>query len=209
MSTTIFIADDHPLLLMGLKEYLHQYDFNIVGTATNGISAYHSIIKLKPDIAILDIEMPDLNGIEIAEKIKNNQVEVKLIFITIHREPSIINKALQLGVKGYLLKEYALEEIKKCIEQVVLNHTFFGRDLNFSQENAVDGNPIDRLSPSERKILRLIAQEKNTKLISTLLFISEKTVEKHRSNIIRKLDLPQTKNSLLMWALQHKEDLLS
>lgn len=202
---SIFLADDHPLLLKGLQDYLTEQGFEVCGTANNGISAYHSIIKLKPAIAILDIEMPGMDGMEIVEKLKGSNTAI--IIITIHKDSSIIRQALKLGVKGYLLKEYALKEIDRCITEVLKGNSFYDQTL---QEliSSISEKPEDtRLSPSEKKILNLVAQQMSSREIASLLCISDKTVEKHRSNIIRKLGLPQSQNSLLTWALMNRDEI--
>lgn len=205
---TILLADDHPLILKGLHDFLVKEGFNVISCETKGIHAYNKIINLKPAIAIIDIEMPDMGGLEIAEKLVNQKIKTSIIFNTVHKENSIIQRALELGVKGYLLKEYALDEIIECILTVSNDKTYFGKDLAKIPESTNEEIFMGKLSPSEIKILRLIAQENNTKDIAERLFIAEKTVEKHRSNIIRKLGLPQTRNSLLIWSLQNKEELL-
>ncbi|GGD82561.1 DNA-binding response regulator [Emticicia aquatilis] len=205
---TILVADDHPLIVKALADFLSSHGYNIVATETNGIRAFHKIINLKPRIALLDIEMPDLGGLEIAEKLFGKSDETFIIFNTVHREQSIIQRANELGVKGYLLKEYALDQILECIQSICNGKPYFGNDLTVLTELGQEENILTKLSPSEIKILRFISQEKSTKDIAERLFIAEKTVEKHRSNIIRKLGLSQTKNSLLIWSLQHKEELL-
>ena len=205
---TILLADDHPLILKGLYDFLVKEGFDVISCESKGIHAHNKIINLKPSIAIIDIEMPDMSGLEIVEKLANQKIKTNIIFNTIHKENSIIQKAVELGVKGYLLKEYALEEIIACILAVSQGKTFFGKDLSTFTEPANEENFLGQLSPSEIKILRLIAQENNTKEIAEKLFIAEKTVEKHRSNIIRKLALSPTKNSLLIWSIQNKEELL-
>lgn len=199
--TTILIADDHPLLAKGLTDYLEVNNFHVLASETNGIKTFHQIVKLKPEIAMLDIEMPDMTGIQIAEKINSLQLPTQVIFYTIHRDPALIKRSYDLGVKGFLLKEYETTEIMECIKQVMAGERYYGKLALEFGENKPAGQPS--LTPSEIKILRYIANEYSTKEIAERLFIAEKTVEKHRSNIIRKLGLPQRKNSLLVWALSN------
>lgn len=201
--TTVLVADDHPLLAKGLTDFLKSHGFEVLATETNGIKTYHEIIKLKPDIAIIDIEIPDMNGLQILEKSTVTGVSTLFIFITIHRDPGLIRRAFEAGVRGFLLKEYELEEILECIARVLEGKRYYGKlSVNFSENTDAD-LPISRLTPSEIKILRYIAREYNTREIAEKLFIAEKTVEKHRSNIIKKLGLPPRKNALLLWAITH------
>ncbi len=204
---TILIADDHPLLAKGLADFLTSHDFKVLSCETNGIKTYHEIVKLKPQIAFLDIEMPDMGGIQILEKINSLQLPTQVIFNTIHREPVLVKRAYELGAKGFLLKEYEMEEILECLRHVLSGKLYFGKlalDYGIGESRSASA-----LTPSEIKILRYIAHEYSTKEVAEKLFIAEKTVEKHRSNIIRKLGLPQKKNSLLVWALSNVDKLSS
>ncbi|TMM29562.1 response regulator transcription factor [Polaribacter aestuariivivens] len=201
----IFIADDHPILLKGLEDLLLEKQFNVIGKATNGQDALNFIIKNKPDIAILDVEMPLKTGIEIAKHCKKNKIETKIILITLHKEIDLYLMAKKIGVFGYILKEFALDEIETCIESVSKNIPYFSKDIKkhigFTQES---DTILSELSLSEKRILKLIAQHKTNKEIGHLLFISPRTVEKHRSKIILKLDLPHDTGALLTWVLKNK-----
>ncbi|MCM5662567.1 response regulator transcription factor [Galbibacter mesophilus] len=210
MNPSIIIADDHPLLLKGLHDYLIEQKYNVIDSASDGNSAYNLIIKHQPDIAILDIEMPKMDGLEVALACKNNDIATKIVLITLHREPELVRRAKELNVDGYVLKEYAIEEIKNCLVHVAENKQYFSPAIlkelkQFSREK---DDVLSEITPSERKILRLIAKDKTNKEIAEMLFISVRTVEKHRSNIINKLDLPHKTNALLLWAKDHNEMLL-
>jgi len=206
---TIIIADDHPLLLKGLNDFLIEKGYDLVGIGKDGREAYNLIIQHKPDIAILDIQMPYLSGIEIARKCKNQNIETKVVLITLHKERELFQKAKELNIFGYILKEFALEEIETCIETVKKGKPFFSTKLKeligiILTEDA----DLAKLTPSERKILRFIANDMTNKEIAKQLFISPRTVEKHRSNIIAKLDLEPKTNSLLIWAKENQKRLL-
>ena len=206
---TIIIADDHPLLLKGLNDFLIEKGYDLVGIGKDGREAYNLIIQHKPDIAILDIQMPYLSGIEIARKCKNQNIETKVVLITLHKERELFQKAKELNIFGYILKEFALEEIETCIETVKKGKPFFSTKLKeligiILTEDA----DLAKLTPSERKILRFIAKDMTNKEIAKQLFISPRTVEKHRSNIISKLDLEPKTNSLLIWAKENQKRLL-
>ncbi|WP_207190435.1 response regulator [Galbibacter mesophilus] len=210
INPSIIIADDHPLLLKGLHDYLIEQKYNVIDSASDGNSAYNLIIKHQPDIAILDIEMPKMDGLEVALACKNNDIATKIVLITLHREPELVRRAKELNVDGYVLKEYAIEEIKNCLVHVAENKQYFSPAIlkelkQFSREK---DDVLSEITPSERKILRLIAKDKTNKEIAEMLFISVRTVEKHRSNIINKLDLPHKTNALLLWAKDHNEMLL-
>ena len=205
---TIITADDHPLLLKGLNDLLFEKNYNIIGSANDGQEAYNLILQKKPDIAILDIQMPFMSGIEIAKNCIENAPETKVIFITLYKEKELYEQAQHLNIYGYILKEFALEEIETCITQVAEGEHYYSpkiqKLLGVSKDN---GDILDTLTPSERKILRLIAKDKTNKEIASLLFISYRTVEKHRSNMILKLKIEPKTNSLLIWAKENKHRL--
>jgi DNA-binding NarL/FixJ family response regulator len=198
------IADDHPFTLQGTKAYVESLGYVVLDTATNGKDAFRLIKTLKPEIAILDISMPDMNGLDILQQVSDYKMSVKIIFITTHREISIYKKATELGVWGYILKNYAEQELEDCISHVIAGKPYASPQL--SNDLEIDNLHIKnetarKLSFIENKILQLIAQQKTTKQIAELLFLSEKTVEAHRTSIIEKLGLPHEKNVLMKWAI--------
>lgn len=205
---SIITADDHPLLLKGLNDFLLEKKYNLIGSGNNGKEAYKLITKKKPDIAILDIQMPFMSGLEIAKSCKTNGLDTKIVLITLHKERELYQKAQDLNIFGYILKEFALEEIENCIDTVSQGIHYFSPKI---VEVLADELPRDRslreLTPSEKKILKLIAKDKTNREIASLLFISYRTVEKHRSNIITKLKLKPKTNSLLIWAKENHQKL--
>lgn len=205
---SIITADDHPLLLKGLNDFLIEKNYNIVGSGSNGREAYNLITKLNPDIAILDIQMPYMSGLEIAKKCKTNGQDTKIVLITLHKEKELYKKAQELNIFGYVLKEFAIEEIENCINKVSNNKPYFSPKIkDMLQPDSEANDALSSLTPSEKKILKLIARDKTNKEIASLLFISYRTVEKHRSNIINKLKLEPKTNSLLSWAKEHHNQL--
>lgn len=204
---TLFIADDHPLLLKGLFDELKSHNYDVIGTATNGASALEMISSNSPDIAILDIEMPLLNGLEVIKKCKEKGISTKFIILTSYKESQFIFKAKSLNISGYLLKDEPFEELQKCINAIKNNKTYFSTTFNNIFENKVSPEiaKLKLLSPSERTIIRLIAQGKTSNEISELLFISTRTVQKHRTNIINKLDLDSSADALKVWATSNIE----
>ena len=201
---SIITADDHPLLLKGLNDFLIERKYNLIGTGNNGREAYDLIVLKKPDIAILDIQMPYMSGLEIAKNCKSEKISTKIVLITLHKERELYQKAQDLNIFGYILKEFALEEIENCIDIVSQgNHYFSPKIIELLSDEMPKEAYIRELTPSEKKILKLIAIDKTNREIASLLFISYRTVEKHRSNIITKLKLKHKTNSLLIWAKEH------
>ena len=208
MSTSIVIADDHPLMLRGLTDFLTSKGFNIIGSAQDGNTAYNLIVKLKPEIAILDIRMPHKTGLEIAESCKKNNLTTKIILITFDKEEELYDRAKELNVYGYILKEFAVEEIETCIAHALNNKPYFSKEINsFLNASNLEKKPeiIKDLSKSELKIVKLIAENKTSNNIAKELSISVRTVEKHRSNIVAKLGLDYKPTSLSIWANLNKK----
>ena len=206
---TIITADDHPLLLKGLNDFLIEKKYKVIGSGNNGEEAYNLIIKENPDIAILDIQMPIMTGLEVAKKCKINNIKTKIILITFHKEKMLFQKANELNIFGYILKEFAIEEIETCIKSVNDGIPYFSPKIkDLLGINPYDDSYLNNLTPSEKKILKLIAKDKTNKEIASILFISHRTVEKHRSNIISKLNLEHKTNSLLLWAKDNTDKLL-
>ncbi|WP_370000785.1 response regulator [Winogradskyella sp.] len=205
MSPTIIIADDHPLVLKGLKEYLFEKEYNVLASAKNGKEALTLIKAHSPDIAILDIKMPFYSGLQIAEKCKEGELDTKIVLITFEKDEKIYNKAKALGIYGYVLKEFALEEIENCITSVTNDKPYFSPELIDYIEVNRTPEELKILTKTEIKIVRLIAQNMTGVEIADTLFVSARTVEKHKSNIIKKLKLPSKQNSLLIWAKENSE----
>ncbi len=204
-SQKILIADDHPLLLRGLSDFLNSLGYQNIVETTNGLDAYNIIIKEEPSLAILDIRMPKLSGLEVAKKCKTNRLKTKIIIITLHQEKELYERASSVGISGYIFKQFALKEIEECIEQVLAGEEYFSEQLKDILNVEEDKDDIlAKLTPSEIKILRLIQKRMTTPQIAEALFVSGKTIEKHRSNMSKKLNLSGKTNSLLLWATNHK-----
>lgn len=205
INPSIFIADDHPILIKGLEDLLVEKGMKVIGSATNGQAALNFILKNKPDIAVLDVEMPFLTGIEIAKECYKNSIKTKVILITIHKEVELYLQAKKLNIYGYLLKEFALEEIEKCIQCVSIGTPYFSEKikemLGYTEESK---SILKELTLTEKRIIKLISQHKSNKEIGHLLFISPRTVEKHRSNIINKLNIERKTGALSTWVQKNK-----
>ncbi|MEN8886409.1 MAG: response regulator transcription factor, partial [Winogradskyella sp.] len=179
MNPSIIIADDHPLVLKGLNDYLIEQRFNVLASAKNGKEALSLIKAHAPDIAILDIKMPFLTGLEIAEKCKKDKLATKIVLITFEKDETTYNIAKSIGVFGYVLKEFALEEIENCIASVIKNRPYFSPELLNFLELKKQPQYLNTLTTHEKNILRFISNNKTGVEIGALLSISTRTVEKH------------------------------
>lgn len=203
----ILIADDHPIFLKGLQEVLEEENnIQIVCKANNGIDAIKGALDRALDIAILDIDMPGANGLQIAEQILAIKPDVAIILLTMHKAKDAFLKALEIGVSGYVLKENAVVDIINAISAVLRHQSYISPEMSsflLQQRNKLRDadNDLESLTFSEKRIVQLIAQYKSTKDIAEELFISEKTVSNHRMNIAKKLNL-SGKNSLLRFAIE-------
>src|SRR5690554_383044 len=204
MKPTILIADDHPILLTGTKAFLESKGYDIVATAMDGNDAYNLIVKHNPVIAVLDFDMPKLNGLEVASSCQYKGIETKVIILTLFKEEAILQ---QVGktIQGYILKEDALQGIEECIKEVVAGNTYASKNIEAGIHFAKDSEALNNLTVAESKILRYLAKNFSSSQIAEELYISKRTVEKHRSNIIKKLEIPPTQNGLLLWVQKHPE----
>ena len=204
--TTILLADDHPLLLNGTRDFLKKKGYHVIATAKNGNEAYNCILKEQPDIAILDFDMPKLNGLEIALEVKKNKLITKIIILTLHKQESILNE-IGHSIHGYITKDSAMEELEQCIDALKKKTTFISAKLkNTIHFDVSINNNINQLSITELKILKYLNKNLNSTQIAEELFISKRTVEKHRSNIIKKLHIDSSKqNALIVWLKKHPE----
>jgi DNA-binding NarL/FixJ family response regulator len=209
----IVIADDHPIVRRGLRESIEDAEGLIVSAeAGDGQSALELIRTEKPDIAVLDISMPVLNGFAVVREILKENLQVKIIFLTMHEEESLFDEAMNLGVKGYVLKESSMSEIVNCIKAVAAGKHFASPALTSYLVNrrpraaSQEAAGLKALTPTERRILKLIAEYKTSREMASELFVSYHTIETHRRNICEKLDLRGT-HALIKFALSHLSSL--
>ncbi len=202
MNPSIIIADDHPLVLKGLQDFLEEKNYSIIGSANDGKEALKLILEKEPDIAILDIRMPHLTGIEIAKHC-DGKVKTKIVLITFEKNNVFYHQAKDLNIYGYLLKELALTEIENCLKSVHKGIPYFSSEIeaHFSKAPHID---FSILTPSEKRIVQLIAQNKTAKEIAEMLNISNRTVEKHKSHIIKKFNLESKHSSLFLFAKENE-----
>lgn len=211
----ILIADDHPIFRRGLCDVIQaDAGLRLVGQASNGEEALKLIDELRPDIAILDIHMPKLTGLQAARKLVENKSDVKIVLLTMHEDEDLLSKALNLGIQAYVLKENAVEDLIAAVRSVAESKTFISASLSGlllrrrAQADALrrEKPGIDSLTPTERRILKLIADDKTSKEIAEVLTCAVRTVETHRQNMSQKLGLSGS-HSLLKFAYDNKSSL--
>ena len=205
--TRVVIADDHPIVRRGLRTVIEADPLlRVVAEADNGEAALASVVELQPDVVVLDINMPPPDGVAVAYQLRQQQLPVEIIFLTMHKGETLLNTAVDLGVKGFLIKDAALNEIVGCIKAVAAGQSFFSPALTAQLVTTRHTSPLKNLTTSERRVLTLVGEAKTNKEIADLMFISVRTVEHHRANICTKLGLTG-KNALLNFALNNKFEL--
>lgn len=192
----VLIAEDHQMVRAGLRALLEKAgDMHVLGEASNGQEAIEMVEQLNPDVLIMDIMMPRLNGIQAAEQLKGRKNNhTRILLLSMYSDESLVYQALQSGVNGYLLKTSASDELVQAVREVAAGGRFLSSPISeIVMENAFkprptsELDPLASLSPREKEILQLIVEEHTSAEIAQLLTISEKTVEKHRANMMEKL----------------------
>jgi DNA-binding NarL/FixJ family response regulator len=211
MSIAVFIADDHTVVRDGLRLLIEtQNDMKVVNEAPNGREAARQVLRTKPDVVIMDLAMPELNGVEATRQIRENCPATKVIILSMHSSSEHIFQALKAGAHGYLLKESAGAEVISAIRLVHSGKRYLSEKIGdqmideyiHNREIVETGSPLSKLSTREREILQLVVEGKSSDDIGRTLFISPKTVETYRSRLMQKLgisDLP----GLTKFAIQH------
>lgn len=208
----VLIADDHPIFRSGLRLMIEADALlKVAGEAEDGESALACIRTLRPDVAVLDIDMPPPDGMAVARQVQKERLPVEIIFLTMHNEEELLNAALDAGVKGFIVKDGAANELNACIKAAAAGRNFISPTLSGHllkrrdkpNTSAVPSPAINDLTAAERHVLFLISESMTNKAIAEKMFISVRTVEHHRSNICAKLNLTG-KNALLTFALTHK-----
>lgn len=206
----IIIADDHMMIREGLKQLLElDGTMKVIAEANDGEECLNLLNKkIHPDILLLDINMPEKNGIEVLEYIKQNKIPVKVLILTVHNEVEYLLKAVDIGIDGYLLKDSSYDELKEAIDVVISGNTYIQPSLlpalNESMEDyALDKEKIECLTKRELDVLRLISEGCSNKKISDELTISERTVKNHISHIFRKIDV-EDRTQAAVFAIRNK-----
>lgn len=208
--TTIVMADDHPLFLRGLGEVLEaDASFEIVGEAAGGADALALVREHRPDIALLDVNMPHVSGLQVADTIRQEALGAAVVLLTMYREADVLQRALDTGVRGYVLKDSAVVEIVACLHMVASGRAYISPALSSELLDRRAGlaasgmTALSTLTPAEKLVLQHIARGQTSAAIAETLGNSVKTIENHRSHICRKLSLsgPQ---ALLRFALENR-----
>jgi DNA-binding NarL/FixJ family response regulator len=191
MRVTVFIADDHALIRDGLRSLLAAHtNVEIVGTAADGRTAVREVQRLRPDVVLMDITMPELNGIEATRQLAERCPSAKVVILSVHATVEHYYQAARAGARGYLLKESAAEEVAAAIRAVHVGKRFVSTRIAESFQTKLDvGSPIDSLSRREREILQLVAEGHPSAEIATLISISPKSVDTYRCRLMQKLGL--------------------
>jgi len=207
MRPRLLLADDHTLLLEGIRLMLEP-EFELAGTVEDGRALLAAAQKLKPDVILLDISMPILNGIDAARRLRKLLPSAKLIFLTMHADPDYVTEAFRAGARGYLLKRAAASELVTAIREVLKGHHYVSplvtrNALELLMESSKPGPKFsDRLTPRQREVLQLVAEGRSRKEIAALLNISVKTVEFHKARLTRELNL-RTPADYTRYAIEH------
>lgn len=201
----IIIVDDHGLLRAGLKNIIEQKaNMQVIGEASDGREGIKIVSKLLPDVVVIDVAMPGLNGIEATKQIHKNNPEIKIIGLSMHSGKQFIQGMFKAGAHGYLLKDGDSDELLKAISLVMKNQIYLSKDINQEFLTLLKkGKTIEKakLSSREKEVLQLIAEGKSSKEIGEILFLSPKTIDVHRNNIMKKIEL-YTIPELTKYAIQ-------
>jgi DNA-binding NarL/FixJ family response regulator len=208
--TQIVIADDHSIFRKGLRSVIEtEKSLQVIAEAENGEGALRLIEELRPDIALLDVDMPKMDGFQLVKELRRRKIPVEIIFLTIHSEEDVFNEALGLGVKGYVLKDSSSTDIINAIIAVRQGHHYTSPSITtylVNRTQRTKSPSLEDLTPTERRILRSIAEYKTSKQIAEELGIHYRTVDNHRTNISAKLGLHGS-HALIKFALKHQSEL--
>jgi len=209
---TVFLADDHTIVRDGLRAFLSaQPDVKIVGEAGNGSDALCRIQELEPDVAVLDITMPELNGIDVTRRIRQTSSMTRIVILSMHAAENLIVEALQAGADGYLLKESAGKELVKAVHAVHAGHRYLSQKVSntvidsyvLQQGPAEANHPLARLSQREREVFRLVVEGKSNVDIADILSLDPRTIATYRSRMMQKLGISDL-STLVKFAIRHE-----
>jgi DNA-binding NarL/FixJ family response regulator len=206
MRPRIFLADDHSLLLEAFSNLLEP-KYEVVGTATDGRKMLQMVTKLLPDVVLMDIAMPNLNGFDAGEKLKKKLPDVKLVFLTVNEDPDMVTEAFRIGANGYLLKSSAASELFQAIEAVLASKSYVSPQISESMTDSFIKKPGGQkvhgdLSLRQREVLQLLAEGSTMKQVAAALNITPRTVAFHKYQIMEDLDI-KTNSELIQYAIKH------
>ncbi len=207
----VFLADDHAIIRDGLKVFLEmQPSIQVIGEASNGRDAVDQVCQLTPDVVVMDISMPEINGIEATRKITQSCPQVQVIILSMLGTPEHVFQALQAGAKGYLLKDSASRDVVDAVLTVASGKRYFSQPITDTiigdylqvRESTQEANPLEYLSEREREILTLVVKGNTSAEIGRILYLSPKSVETYRSRMMKKLNISDLAG-LIRFAIQH------
>ena len=202
---TVLLADDHPMFRTGLKALLEREDFEVVAEAADGHMAARLARTLNPSVAVLDLGMPLLNGIDAARDIHKHAPETEVVLLTMYEEEAYVLEALRAGIRGYVLKAQAAADLLVAIREVLHGKVYLSPGISQAVVDAYTNKaelPIDPLTDRERQVLQLVAEGKTTKAVADILGLSVKTADSHRTRIMQKLEIHETA-TLVRYAIRH------
>jgi len=209
MTVRVLLADDHPLLLHGIRWLLEsKNDFQIVGETSDGLEVLPLVERFKPDVLIVDLMMPGLNGLEVTRQVRQRHEGIRIIILSMHKDDGYIIQALKNGANGYVIKDTGPVELVEAIGDVMAGRRYLSRmiadrftDPSLLQTNEQIEDPYDQLTSREREVLHLVAEGYTGQEIAQRLFISPRTAELHRANVLRKLGL-QNQREIVLYAIK-------
>ena len=203
MAIRVLLADDHVIVCQSLKAVLEREGFQVVGEAADGREAVRLARALRPDVAVLDVSMPLLNGLDAAREIQKACPRTRTILLTMHGEDTYVLQALQMGIRGYVLKSQAVTDLVRAVREVSRGAMYLSPGVSAAVVEAyrTKKDLRDPLTPRERTVLQLVAEGKTTKEVASLLGVSVKTAEYHRNSVMQKLGIHETA-SLVRYAIR-------
>ena len=207
MPITVFVADDHPIIREGLASLLAaQPDISVIGTAADGRDAVWQVVKLQPEVVVMDSAMPQMNGIEAARELRDRVPQARVVILSMHSSVEHVFHALEAGAKGYVLKESAAKEIIDAVRAVRAGRRYLSQKVAEVMAEVVNrsaaGSPLESLSKRERQVLQLVAEGRYSAQIAALLSLSPKSVDTYRSRLMQKLHIGDVAG-LVKFAIQH------
>jgi two-component system, NarL family, response regulator NreC len=209
MPLTLLLADDHQIVRQGLRALLKTVpDFRLVGEAADGLETVKMVERLQPDVLVLDLMMPGLNGLEVSRQVSRRSARTRIVILSMYSNEAYVAEALRAGASAYVLKDSGADELVKAIQSVIRGERYFSSPISevavgayLQKVEETSGDPYDTLTTREREVLQLTAEGHSGTEISNRLFISPRTVESHRANLMRKLGVRNQKE-LIRYAVQ-------
>ncbi len=210
----ILIADDHPIFRNGLKDILVSKMSNaIIDDVEDGQLAWEYLNKNRVDVAVLDVDMPNMDGLEVCKRVKESALQTKVVILTMYKDMEIFNSAMDNGASGFLLKDHSGLDFVVCIDAVMSGNSYLGKGLedrmlahnDYKDRKKQLSDDLKALTSAELKTLKLVEKNLTSKEIADKLFVTQKTVENYRSRICKKLNIPAGNNALIRWVMDNKD----